>query len=119
MAYQLSRRLESKSDFITAGLSEAELQLIEDEHANTNYAWALERIIEFKVTPFKAAITAAVAQKFQGFGVLEKGTAASAKQELTEYLQQHPSCRHDDPGLAFLKILYHHKFAGQEEKPDV
>ena len=119
MAYQLTKKLQTKADFIKAGLSEAELVLIDDDHANPNYAYALQRIIEFKVTPFKAAVTAPVAQKLHGYGIIEKPTATSAKQELTDFLMEHPACRHDDPGLAFLKILYYHKVADVEEKPDV
>ena len=117
MAYQLTKKLQTKADFIKAGLSEAELVLIDDDHANPNYAYALQRIIEFKITPFKAAVTAPVAQKLHGYGIIEKPTATSAKQELTDFLMEHPACRHDDPGLAFLKILYYHKFAKVEEKP--
>ena len=107
MAYVLNKTLKTRSDFITAGLLEEDLNLIDDEKANENYAMAFRSIANYKITPTKAAITAPAVKLLQKHEVdVGSGTAAAAKEAIPQLFEEHPSLRHEDPGMAFLKLVY-------------
>ena len=107
MAYVLNKTLKTRSDFVKAGLLVEELNLIDDEKANENYAMAFRSIANYKITPTKAAITAPAVKLLQKYGVdVGSGTAAAAKEAIPQLFEEHPSLHHEDPGMAFLKLVY-------------
>ena len=107
MSYQLSKDLKTKENFLKAGLTEADLALIDLEAQDESYTDALNSIANYKITPVKTAINAQVVKLLKEKGVdCGGGTVASAKETLSALFAEHPSLRHEDPGLALLKIVY-------------
>ena len=112
MSYQLSKDLKTKQDFLKAGLTPADLALIDYEKQSGSFADTLNAIANYKITTTKAAISAPVVKLLKEKGVdCGGGTVASAKETLSSLFAEHPSLRHEDPGLALLKIVYWTKHA--------
>lgn len=124
MSTNLSRTYSSRDDFEEAGLTHEEMQAIDMARNFPNFNDGLLAMCNYKMYALKTSISTDVVRNLRLKGVpVGSGTVASAREVISQLLEEQPSLRHDNPAIVFLKLIYwinwhHYNPAEEEEVPE-
>ena len=124
MSTNLSRTYTTQKDFEEAGLTIEEMQAIDMARNFPNFNDGLLAMCNYKMYALKTSISTDVVRNLRNKNVsVGSGTVASAREVISQLLEEQPSLRHDNPAMVFLKLIYwfnwdHYHEEEEEEEPE-